>query len=86
MRMKTCNHGHPQIAYLFDEDERSPVCPLCEALKSLAAMTSEANRMGRENDNLCDENFELKQKIKELGEPPEFLSQALNEGDGVYRP
>jgi hypothetical protein len=86
MRMKTCDHGHSQIAYLYDDENRSPSCPLCEALHALASMTETANRMGRENDNLCDENFELKQKIKELGEPPEFLSQALNEGDGVYRP
>ena len=39
--------------------------------------------MGRDNDRLCDKVFELQQEARSL---PTGIQEALNMGNGAYRP
>lgn len=44
---------------------------------------SDAERLARDNDRLCDKVFELRREAHSL---PTGIQEALNSGDGVYRP
>jgi hypothetical protein len=79
--MNTCTeHRDTVVVY------QGSFCPLCDHVRMVREWEAEADRMGKENNDLCDKIFELQQELKKEKSQPDFLSQALNEGDGVYRP
>jgi hypothetical protein len=75
--MKTCtNHN---FIVVHQEDS----CPVCRMERQLREARREADRLGRDNDRLCDKVFELQQEARSL---PTGIQEALNMGNGTYRP
>jgi hypothetical protein len=59
--MNVCEN-HNKMVVVYDGYS----CPVCDLTEELNLTKSEANRMGYENDNLCDKIFELEQVVDEL--------------------
>jgi len=59
--MKTCtNHN-------FIVVHREDSCPVCAMERELREAKREADRMGRDNDRLCDKVFELEHGKQAVG-------------------
>jgi len=76
--MKTCT-DHNSFIVVYEEDS----CPVCRMERELREMMREVDRIGRDNDRLCDKVFELQQEARSL---PTGIQEALNMGNGTYRP
>lgn len=76
--MKTCTN-HPGYVVVHQDDS----CPVCAMERALRLAMSDAERLARDNDRLCDKVFELRREAHSL---PTGIQEALNSGDGVYRP
>lgn len=76
--MKTCT-DHNSFIVVYEEDS----CPVCRMERELREVMREADRIGRDNDRLCDKVFELQQEARSL---PTGIQEALNMGNGAYRP
>ena len=76
--MKTCTN-HPGYVVVHQDD----FCPVCAMARELRLARREAERLASDNDRLCDKIFGLEQETRHL---PAGIQEALNSGDGVYRP
>ena len=52
--MKTCT-DHNSFIVVYEEDS----CPVCRMERLLREAKREADRMGKDNDRLCDKVYEL---------------------------
>ena len=60
--MKTCT-DHNSFIVVYEEDS----CPVCRMERQLREAKREADRMGRDNDRLCDKVFELEHGKQAVG-------------------
>jgi len=60
--MKTCT-DHNSFIVVYEEDS----CPVCRMERELREMMREVDRMGRDNDRLCDKVFELEHGKQAVG-------------------
>ena len=60
--MKTCT-DHNSFIVVYEEDS----CPVCALERELREAKREADRMGRDNDRLCDKVFELEHGKQAVG-------------------
>jgi hypothetical protein len=60
--MKTCT-DHNSFIVVYEEDS----CPVCRMERLLREAKYEADRMGRDNDRLCDKVFELEHGKQAVG-------------------
>lgn len=61
-------------------------CPLCEKDEQIAALEQRFDALSSKFAALVEENATLRKRLEPKVNHNDFLSQALNEGDGVYRP
>jgi len=76
--MKTCT-DHNSFIVVYQAEG----CPVCAMERVLRLARREVERLARDNDRLCDKIFGLEQETRHL---PAGIQEALNSGDGVYRP
>lgn len=59
--MKTCTNHSYIVVY------QAEGCPVCALERELREAKREADRMGRDNDRLCDKVFELEHGKQSVG-------------------
>ena len=59
--MKTCTNHSYIVVY------QAEGCPVCALERELREAKREADRMGRDNDRLCDKVFELEHGKRAVG-------------------
>jgi hypothetical protein len=60
MMLYTCEHNKCVVVY---EKE----CPLCALEDELRDAKRDLERMGSSNNDMCDQIYEMEQRIKDLG-------------------
>ena len=60
--MKTCT-DHNSFIVVYEEDS----CPVCAMERELREAKYEADRMGRDNDRLCDKIYDLQYGKQAVG-------------------